>query len=464
MAWWTDTGILNFLWLGLLLLGAHTLVRRIALLQRLAIPPVLLAGLVGLILGPGGFGVLGLETPVLEATAYHGLAVVFIAMGLQPPPSREAGADPSARSAGIAITFISVAQGFLGLLLVLLSTGIGRPVHPGVGLMIPLGFAQGPGQAISLGRAWEEGFGMTEGAQVGLAMATQGYLWCCLLGLGLFHLGKARGWLDPAEPATHPESLGTAAEQTEEPVEMEPMTNHLALIGVVYLLTWGCLSALAALLVNNAKLSASIFGFHFLIGLGIAVAVRSLLARSKRQSWIRVGLLGRIAGVAVDVSAAAAIAAVRIDRLDGQMATIVAFGAVAAILTFLGCLWLCSRAFPRSPFSHAMVLFGTMTGTLPTGLALLRLADPQLSGPGPRSMVNGTTLSALLGLPLIVGVLPLAVVGWPDAHLPRVFLTLGVLFIYGLVLLLLWRKWAGLHFNDPGTLWWRRPDSSTPTS
>lgn len=441
---WTDTAVLDLLWLGLLLFFAQAANRRVDLLRRLALPPVLVAGATGLLLGPGGLGLLKLHAPVLESIAYHGLGLVFVAMGLQPPPAGKPTGD--ARSAGYAITTFTVAQGILGLLLVGIASLVGPAVHPGVGLMLPLGFAQGPGQALSLGRAWEEGAGMAAGAQVGLAMATQGFVWCSLLGVALYHWGRRRGWAEPAPagaPAPQPAGAPEAASAAEG-ADMDPLTRTLALIAVIYLATWGVLQGLSAALAGAPKIAASIAGFHFLIGLGFAVGARALLRRRGAPGVLDGQSLSRVAGVAVDVTAAAAISAVRVDQIADQMLVIVIFGAVGAVLTATGCVWLGSRAFREARFAHVLVLFGTMTGTLPTGLALARLADPGLTGPAPRSFVGGTTLAALMGLPLILFVLPFAVAGWPEAHFSRLGLTLLLLAIYIGLLLLGWRRLSQL--------------------
>ncbi len=450
MSYWTDTAVLDLLWLGLLLFLASQANRHIGLLRRLALPPVLVAGTAGLLLGPGGFGLLKLHSDVLEGIAYHGLGVVFIAMGLMPVVA-EARRSADARSAGFAIALFSVLQGLLGLVLVAIAGLFIGPVHPGVGLMLPLGFAQGPGQALSLGRAWEEGMGMTQGAQVGLAMATQGFFWCSVLGVALYHWGRRAGWLTPQGSAEGAASEAEARTSGEGP-DLEPLTAHLATIAVIYLATWGVLQGLASALAGAPKIAASIFGFHFLIGLGLAVLVRSLSGRLPVAPRLEAPSLSRITGLTVDITAAAAISAVRVDKLDGQMGVILVFGITCAIATLLGCVWLGSRAFERDRFGHVLVLFGTMTGTLPTGLALLRLADPGLAGPAPRSMVSGTTGAALMGLPLILFVLPFAVSGWPDRHLERLGLTIAILVVYAAVLIFAWWRFAGLRLIG-GPLW-----------
>ena len=456
MTYWTNTAVLDLLWLGLLLFIASEANRRVGLLRRLALPPVLVAGCAGLLLGPGGVGVLKMHSDVLEAIAYHGLGVVFIAMGLLPPPPA-ADRTSDAKSAAFAIAFFNVMQGLLGLVLVAFAGLFVGPVHPGVGLMIPLGFAQGPGQALSLGRAWEEGMGMSQGAQVGLAMATQGFFWCSVMGVALYHWGRRKGWLSSgAGPRATAVPEGASA---AEGPELEPLTAHFAAVAVIYLATWGVLQGLAAALSGAPKIAASIFGFHFLIGLGLAVLARSLNGRAKGGLRLQSASLNRIAGVAVDLTAAAAICAVRVDLLEGQMGLILVFGFVGAAATMAGAIWLGSRAFQRDRFAHVLVLFGTMTGTLPTGLALLRLADPGLTGPAPRSMVSGTTGAALMGLPLILGVLPFAVSGWPDRHLERLGLTIILLLIYAGALVFGWSRLSTLRLTG-GPLW--APEAPTP--
>jgi ESS family glutamate:Na+ symporter len=101
-------------------------------------------------------------------------------------------------------------------------------------------------------------------------------------------------------------------------------------------------------------------------------------------------------------------------------------------------MWMAPRAFPTKPFEHAIVTYGSLTGTATTGLALLRMLDPQLEGPAARNYVLAVTPSAVLGLPLLV-LIQVPVTNFPADYPGKLFVVLGILLAYALVLVLLWR-------------------------
>ncbi|HCH62121.1 MAG TPA: hypothetical protein DFR83_04905 [Deltaproteobacteria bacterium] len=475
MQYWQDGGVLTLLYVAVLILGARQLHRSIPAVRALAVPPVLVAGLLGLLLGGGGLGVLPLQSDLLEMVVYHSLPIIYIAMGLRRAvpsgrPTSSAGGGlvarlrqmvsavpPAVRSIGLAIPILAMSQGIIGLLVVLAWNGVVGPLHPGVGIMVPLGFSQGPGQALSLGKAWE-GMGMVEGAQIGLAMATLGYVFCALFGVAYFHIARWRGWTDGAETDAADGNDAKRVTESEEGGEMERLSVQLAIVGAVYLVVWFILSGVAGLL-GDGQNAGMVYGFHFIIALLVALALRKVADRTRWADFADDRLMGRIAGVAVDVGAVCAIAAVRPDRVGSALLPVLLLALVGVTVTVVICLWLARRIFPTHPLSHSLVLFGAMTGTLPTGLALLRLTDPDLSGPAARNMVAGASLSVLFAAPVLLVLLPMPVAGWPESFPLRTWQTVGGLSAYVVVLAGLWWLLGPFRLLRPlASPWPERPE------
>ncbi len=481
MQYWQDGGVVTLLLVSLLILTARQLHRSIPFVKALAVPPVLVAGLVGLGLGGGGLDLLPLDTNLLELVVYHSLPIIYIAMGLRRarraksnPKSASAehsgllarirasvsSVPPAVRSIGLAIPIIAMLQGIVGLLLVLVWNGAVGELHPGVGIMVPLGFSQGPGQALSLGKAWE-GLGMHEGAQIGLAMATLGYVFCALFGVAYFHIARRSGWGDGGWLPTQGATDDTAAEGADSGGEMELFTVQLAIVGTVYLVVWGILTAVAGAIGDPQK-AGMIYGFHFIIALLVAMVVRQVANRTPWADFADDRLMGRVAGLAVDIGAVCAIAAVRPDRIGSAVVPVLVLAAVGVAVTVWVCMWLARRIFPDQPLSHSLVLFGAMTGTLPTGLALLRLTDPDLSGPAARHMVAGASLSVLFAAPVLLVLLPMPVAGWPETFPLRTWQTVAGLSAYAVVLLGVWWVIGPLRFLRPlFSPWPDRPAEET---
>lgn len=453
MDYWSGGYVQDLLIVVALLAVAAGMRRAIPRLQRLGTPDSLIAGVLGLVLGPSVLGWLAFSPERLEVLIYHTLALVFIAVSLQaPPPGKRSG---SARSIAFAIPAIAAMQGVIGLACVLAwnASAGGPELHSGFSMMLPLGFNQGPGPAMTLGSAWEAGADMTDGAQIGLIMAAAGYAWCCVIGVGLVAWARYRGW-DRARGRD--ELAGETDVVQERPSPrvaklggLEPLSAQLAAIAITYLLTWVLLELISPLLPEQHR--STLWGFHFLIATGVALALRPVAARLPGGNPLDDDLLARISSVIVDVATCAALAAVSVSVLGKYLGPVLLISTIGGVATLLACVWMARRAFPTAPFQHAIVTYGSLTGTATTGMALLRMLDPQLAGPAARNYVLAVTPSALLGLPLFV-LMPIPVLGFPDNYPGKALLVLGILCAYALIMVVLWRVAAPLRF---GRRWWR---------
>lgn len=452
MEFWRSSLVGNVLALAVLLAIAAVLRTRIGVLRRLAVPDGIVAGALGLAVGPSALGLAPLTADVLEPLVYHGFAIVFIAVGLQ--GAERVRATGSARSLSFALVALAVIQALLGFaLLAVWAVTTGDELHPGLGFMITLGFAQGPGQALAFGSAWEP-LGLVHGAQIGLLYAALGFGWCCLLGVPLVAFARRRGWLDPIDDTPAP-TAGTGAPGIVDQLgAMEPLTKQVVVIGCVYALVYGVLTGLAAVLPAGGNVATSLWGFHFLVGSILAIVLRRLVDARRVPIALDDGLLGRIAVTAIDLTTAAALSAIQLDALGHVFVPILVMSSCGGVLTLFASLWLARRAFPDAPFSHALLLYGTTTGTVPTGLALLRIVDPQLRGPVARSTVIATTAAVPIGMPLFLGVIPLSVGQWSAGFWPTVWLSLGLLGVYTIALVWIWWRTGSLRMLRPLRALW----------
>ncbi len=456
MTFWDSGFVLTLLLLCLLLLGASALRRSIKPLKRLGIPDSIVAGGFGLLLGPGIVGLLPLHQGTLEGIVYHGLAILFIAVSLRAPIKGRSAAE--AVSYGFTIPVIAIVQCMIGLLVVLGLTTFADQTHPGLGLLLPLGFQQGPGQALSLGKAWET-TGLIDGAQLGLIIASLGFAWAVVIGVPLVAVGKKLGWAKDLGLSNQPSEAIERKDTPELHTEiggLEPLTSQIAAIAIVYLATYGAVVGLTSLLEDKPQIAAMVWGFHFVIGTLIALAVRKPWRRIGFLPTLHDGQLSRVSGVAIDLMTCAALAAVSIEVLSSNLVPILLLTTLGGVVTLFVIVWLARRAYPNAPLEHAVMLFGTVTGTLPMGLALLRLLDPELKGPAATSAVVGSAIALPLGAALLIVVLPYSVTHYPDGFPGAVWTTLGMLVVYLGGLLVLWRKFGPLRFNRPLLKLWPR--------
>ncbi|MCH9680659.1 MAG: hypothetical protein K0V04_04425 [Deltaproteobacteria bacterium] len=469
MHFWQSGIVVDLLILAGLLAAAALVIHGVGALRRLAVPNAIVAGVLGLTLGPSGLELIPTDIESMKLIVYHAFAVMFIAVGLQAAPKQRKGG--AAWSLAVGNATIGVVQAIVGLSLVALFYVLSQPLHPGFGLMLTLGFQQGPGQALSLGGSWENLGLMPDGGQIGLIFATLGFMYCIVIGIPLVAIARRRGLITPEEEVPPAADVPIAERTTDRddaaqpgptpdvPGRNEPLSMQLIIIGCVYLAVFGFISGVIALIHPGDKLIATFWGMHFIVGSLLAIALRRTARRMGRDKPFNDTMLARISVVAVDITTAGAFAAVELEVLGTWLVPIVVMTAVTAVITLLGTLWLAKRAFPEASFSHALVLFGMGTGTVSTGLALLRMLDPELRGTVARNSVIGATASVPFNAPMFLFVIPFAVGRWSDDMLVALGAPLAILAVYLVALLVSWRQFTPLRLLRPlGSLWPRTPD------
>ncbi|MFA4839880.1 MAG: hypothetical protein WC703_10450, partial [Candidatus Neomarinimicrobiota bacterium] len=178
--------IMDFSYLSIFLILGTVLRRYGKFFQKYLIPNNIIAGFIGLIVGPQIIGLLDMNIDRLGAYVYHLLALTFVAMGLRQEKSHW-GKGPL--SFGLAMLSSYIVQGVVGLLVAFFFIYTTMPnLAPSIGLLLPMGFGMGPGQAFTMGKAWES-FGLEGGAATGLTIAAIGYLVAYFGGIIIIHRG-----------------------------------------------------------------------------------------------------------------------------------------------------------------------------------------------------------------------------------------------------------------------------------
>jgi len=110
--------------------------------------------------------------------------------------------------------------------------------------------------------------------------------------------------------------------------------------------------------------------------------------------------------------------------------------------TLLSLLWVTSRLFNDYPFERLLMFCGSLTGTITTGIALVRIVDPELRTPATADYFYASGLAFFLAIPLIL-ILNLPAATIASGTTAGYWVTAAVLVAYGLVLLLVFRILAG---------------------
>lgn len=400
--------------ISILVVAANVLRRKIPFVRKSLMPTAVIAGF--LLLGIKYTNTVPVDPIFLEMLTYHGLTIGFIAMALRVPKviGGEAGSMTVKNSACIVSTYLI--QGFVGLVVSLFLAYTFMPdLFKASGILLPMGFGQGPGQANNIGTTYEVNFGFKGGTSYGLAIAATGYLVACIFGVIYLNVQAKKGNVNRFQGGdSESVTLDTFQNEGEIPISqsIDKLSIQLALILVVYLVTflfiWGFTSLLSTYIPGLAKLlNSTLWGFTFIFGSLFALLARSLLnffkkVKFSQHQYQNNYLLNRISGVAFDVMIVSGIATIDFDDISGLWIPFIITTVIGGVVTFVYLRWICKKVYPEYRQEAFLSMFGMLTGTISSGVLLLREIDPNFDTPAANNMITGSSLAVLFGAPLLV--------------------------------------------------------------
>jgi ESS family glutamate:Na+ symporter len=459
-----DLGIIS-----LALLAATYIRVRIRFFQKYLIPNALTAGFLLLLFYNFAAPLLGLSADGLGAMVYHLLSLSFIAMTLRRSPPRTGRDRHGILSTAVAVVFQYGLQASVGLLLTFFFIVTFFPdLFPSMGFFIPLGFALGPGQAYAIGEGWRA-FGFGDGGSVGLTFAAIGFLFACFGGVWLINYGIRREWISAEKRKVIEKQgvrTGVYSRQSTKPSGMYMTTENEAIdslsytagmVFVVYLLSYLELKLITYLLSFigplGEELAVNLWGLNFVFAALTAILVKVIIGKLGIQYTLDNQALNRVAGFSVDLMVSAAVGAISLVVVMKYWIPITVMALIGGFLVLATVPWFCSRIFRDHRFDRLMIIYGGMTGTMPTGLALLRVIDPDFETPAASDYMFSTAVVFAVCIPFILAI-NLPAYTFTTGNFLYFWLGFGVSFAYllaGLVgYLLLARKRA---FRFPRSPW-----------
>lgn len=434
---------------SLLLLFGNLLRRKIRPLRRSLLPTAVIAGFLELALR--NLDWVPLERLFLDGVTYHMTAIGFIALSLRMPSRHDPAMQHLNRRDGVRSGMLIVSsyliQGFIGLLVMIVLAGLFIPdLFRAAGLLLPLGFGQGPGQANNIGSTYQRVYGFTGGTAFGLAIATTGFLWASIGGIiylnYLVRKKKVAARIDQdltagTEPIHEPVADSDEIPLTEA---VDKSTIQIALVLLVYFFVFLFSAGITLLVKNVPQLSGLentivplIWGFNFLIGSSFALLLRWALSLMRRQGIMKRQytnnyLLNRISGTAFDIMIITSIISIEIDDLSGLWVPYLVLTTVGGLVTFLYVKFAAKRLFPSYQMEGMLSMYGMMTGTVSTGILLLREVDPGFRTPAANNLVIGSSVAIALGFPLLL------MVGLAPQSTLLLYITLAAIAVYFTVL------------------------------
>ena len=372
---WTlvvDAGIVS----GLLLLGKLARAK-LPFLQRLFIPPSLLAGFAGLIFGPGLLGWLPLSD---QMGSYAGILIALVFSCLPLTSSRrQAGGGKVGRMWAYSQAGMLLQWGLGGLLGCFVLARI-WPVDGAIGLSMPAGFCGGHGTAAALGDAFGK-YGLEDIRTLAMTAATVGIIASVVIGMALIRRGAEKGQTAylgrfedlPPElrsgvlPKERRFSMGVA---TFSAISLDSMTFNFGMIALITLLGYGLSKGIEALW---PALMLPVFSCAFLAG----IAVRAVLRKTRTDDYLSKPIIGHLSGAFTDYLVAFGVASIKLEIVVQYIVPLTLLLAVGLVATLLY-VFLLGRRFHRTAwFEKSIFTWGWFTGTMAMGIALLRITDPE---------------------------------------------------------------------------------------
>ena len=419
------------------ILMANLLRRKVKVIRKSLMPTAVLAGFILLLLN--SLNILNINMQFMEMLTYHCLAIGFIAMSLR-IPNKESGSGALIGSkSGALIVSTYLVQAIVGLVI---SLGLAYTIMPDFfkasGILLPMAYGQGPGQANNVGTTYQA-LGMTGGRTFGLSLAAAGYLCACVVGVVFLNVYSRKEKLSRRN-AEHEVSgsvtVDAFQDKNEIPVSesIDRLSVQVALVFFVYLFTylatWGITGLLEAVAPGVAATVATLlWGFNFIIGSMLAMVARlaiqglrnlKIMNRQYQNNY----LLSRISGLAFDIMIVAGIASINIDDLSGMWLPFILMAILGGIVTFVYLLCMSKKLYPGYVYEGFFSMYGMLTGTISSGVLLLREIDPEYETPAANNLITGSSFGIVFGAPVLLLVSMAAKSDF------MVWVVLGLIFIY----------------------------------
>ena len=433
--------------IAMLILVANVLRRKIAFIRNSLMPTAVLAGFLMLLLRNLGFEVI--DGIFLESVTYHAIALGFIALSLRVPEDAEGESKFLAPKNGALIVSTYLVQALTGLAISLILAYTVMPdLFKASGILLPMAYGQGPGQANNVGTTYEA-LGMVGGRSFGLSLAAAGYLCACLVGVVYMNILSRKDALTRTKEKDYLSgSVTVDAFQADDEIpvaeSVDKRSVQAALVAIIYLLTYLAIDGVVSLLENfapglAATVSTLLWGFNFIVGSVIATGCRVLFVNLRRaklmhRQYQNNYLLSRISGVAFDFMIVAGIASIEVNDLSGYWLPFLLMAVMGGIVTFAYLMWMCKKLYPNYVYEGFFSMFGMLTGTISSGVLLLREIDPELKTPASNNLVTGSSFGIVFGFPMLL------IISFAPKSTTAIWLSIAFVIAYLTVLILFMLK------------------------
>ena len=437
--------LVQFCILATALLLGNALRTNVPFLRKSLLPSALLGGALLLVFKAFPNCHALINKSMMEVVTYHALGLGFVALALKNNKLESKSSPMKVIETGALTASSYVIQGIVGLLVSIPFFLFGKRLFYAAGLLLPMGYGQGPGQALNFGKiftgwAAEQGIEFA-GADFGLSIAAMGFVVGSIIGVIYMNVLRRKGKLAVRnQDATQSNTLEDYEGKNEIPdaESIDKLSVQISMVLFVYFLVYlftNWIQGMELGKFGTNTLKPMLWGFNFLIGTLFGILFKWVLGRFKRakimqREYINNYMLNRISGFCFDIMIVAGTAAISFEQFGKFVLPFLIICALGALVTFVYVLFICKHLYPDYKYEGFFSMFGMLTGTASNGMILLREIDPKFETPAANNLVLQTLAAIVLGFPVLL------LMGYAPQSMKATWITLGVLVVFWVLLTL----------------------------
>lgn len=369
---------------GLLLVVASFIRLKVPLLRKAFIPASLLAGIIGLILGPHALKIIPADMmSSIGALPTPMITVVFACMllGVEKQESGKAMFHDAAAGLGWLWSNSFMQFGVACLLCALFFTPV-LGVNPLFGALFEIGFAGGHGTASGMATVFQDPalLNWPDGADLGLTTATIGLLCGIFGGMIIINYSVRKKYTKIlTEPAVADQVKEIFVKEEREPAAyltvsqdvVEPFAFHLGVIGIAVLMgqfiVWGFGKVFT-------YTGLPLFPFAMIGGW----ILNSIMQRTSLRHLLDRRIFQRIQGMALEILVVGAMASIKVPVVVAYWLPLLIGSIVIMAFMLVWLFWLSPHIFQECWFEQGIIRYGAFAGVAAVGYMLLRTVDPKM--------------------------------------------------------------------------------------
>ncbi|NLX75737.1 MAG: sodium:glutamate symporter [Synergistaceae bacterium] len=373
----------DFCYASILILIGMLIRSKLKVVQKSFIPASLLAGFLGLALGPTMLKIIPFSG---EIGNYAGVLTIFVfaSVGMNgfsfSAKDMKTELERMGSHALYKIIALSLQMSLPIFFTSLFLVNIAPNISDGFGLILAAGFFGGHGTAAAVGETFA-GLGWPQATDLAMTSATIGILAGVFGGLFFIRLATKKGYTQYVDDFSRiPDDLRTGlirpgsrrslASETISSIALDPIAFHLALL----LVPSGIGYVINQYITKYTGLNLPTFTVAFIISLILFV----LLGKGEKgiYKYVDSNLITRLGSAATDYLVFFGVASIKIAVVLEYLVPFTLLMLFGCVIVVVNLMYFGPRMNKNSWFERSIFVYGYSTGVFSIGMTLLRIVDP----------------------------------------------------------------------------------------